>query len=118
MKANDFAVELKQIDQPSKDPVQSLKIINNYFFMQGTFNDEIMYDAIKTISEFQKVLLKMRKLIEKFITLISESEKKFDLNIKRMKDLNKMVFEYENISAEIYQNTDNEYLGRNSYNQK
>lgn len=45
----------------------------------------------------------MRKLLEKFVSIISESEKKFELNILRVKELNKMLFEYENLSIETYQ---------------
>jgi hypothetical protein len=35
--------------------------------------------------------------------VITESEKKFDLNQKRMQDLNKLLFEYEELSVDCYQ---------------
>jgi len=35
--------------------------------------------------------------------VIRESEKKFDLNQKRMQDLNKLLFEYEVLSVDCYQ---------------
>lgn len=49
----------------------------------------------------------MRKLLDKFIVMISEAEKKFELNIKRMRELNKMIYEYENLSVESYTQLDN-----------
>lgn len=58
------------------------------------------------------------KLFDKFEIMISEAEKKFDLNIKRVKQLNQMIFEYEHLSVESYAHIENKYLGNNSFNLK
>lgn len=34
--------------------------------------------------------------------MLLDAERKFDANVKRMEELNKMIFEYENLSMETY----------------
>lgn len=54
----------------------------------------------------------MKVFLNKFIKVIAEAEKKFDLNSKRMQDLNKLLYEYENISLESYSPSMNQYEGK------
>ncbi len=48
--------------------------------------------------------------------MIIDTEKKFDANNKRMQDLNKLLYEYENLSVEAYSPAANKYLGNVSSN--
>lgn len=38
--------------------------------------------------------------------MLLDAERKFDLNVKRMDELNKLIFEYENLSMETYNQTE------------
>jgi len=47
---------------------------------------------------------------------MSDFEKKFDINCKRMIELNKLLYEYESLSMESYSSDTNKYLGKNKFN--
>lgn len=58
--------------------------------------------------------MKTKKMLEKIVLMFRDNEKKFDLNLKRMKDLNTLLFEYESLSSDTY--SQSEYLGTNPLN--
>jgi hypothetical protein len=53
----------------------------------------------------------MKNFLTKFIKVIADTENKYELNQNRMIDLNKLLYEYENLSVEAYSPSDNKYLG-------
>ena len=44
----------------------------------------------------------MKNYLDKFMRVIVESEKKFDISSKNNKILNKLLYEYETLSLETY----------------
>lgn len=49
----------------------------------------------KEIYSFGDLLARMRTFLQKFIKIIAETEKKFDLNSKRLQKYNLLLYEYE-----------------------
>lgn len=55
----------------------------------------------------------MKRLYEKMIGVVVEAEKRFESNCKKLQELNKLLYEYENLSMEIYSPNLNLYSGSN-----
>jgi hypothetical protein len=64
-----------------------------------------MLMMLQEIKKAQKVMPQMQALIDKYVAGMAEWELKFDKNSKRMVEMNKLIYEYELISMEVY-NTD------------
>lgn len=56
----------------------------------------------------------MSKVFEKFLAVVTEAEKRFDQHLKRMQEMNRLIFEYENLSVSTYQNM-YDIIGHSTY---
>lgn len=52
---------------PKPTAVEYLEYLEPYFFNQGTFSDDIMFSSLQDISDTQKIMLKSKKLMDKFV---------------------------------------------------
>lgn len=61
---------------------------------------------LQKIKRAQKILPQMLALIDKYVTALADWEMKFDKNSKRMVEMNKLIYEYEIVSMEVYDTDD------------
>lgn len=61
-----------------------------------------MQDCLGTIQHFDLVTRRMKTLLQRFVKIIQDAEARFELSQTRLKDLNKLLYEYENLSLEAY----------------
>jgi hypothetical protein len=61
---------------------------------------------LQKIKRGQKILPQMLALIDKYVTALADWEMKFDKNSKRMVEMNKLIYEYEIVSMEVYDTDD------------
>ena len=61
-----------------------------------------MHEYYLKIKKQEKIAKALIKQINQYLQTISEAEKKFEQNIKRYEDLNKLLYEYETLSMETY----------------
>lgn len=73
--------------------------------------------AKQLIREFSAVCKRMQSFLNKFIEIITENEKRYDLNRQRIESLNKFLYEYERQSVESYSPSVNLYLGKQKQEQ-
>lgn len=57
---------------------------------------------MRVVSGFAQLISRMKTFLQRFIKVISDSERKHDLNSKRMQDLNALLYEYEKLSLTAY----------------
>lgn len=100
---NDFSLALKGFQVPDQQsPVDYLESMSSYCRVQGTYSDEEMYDYFKTVTSLEKQTKIMLKQLEAYISTIAEAEKRFDRNNQKFKELNKLFYEFEELSLETY----------------
>lgn len=100
----DFTADIKYLSQNDKPQrtINYLEHLHEYFFMSGTFDETEMLECIERISKFQKTLLKSKKVLTKFHTLILEHEARYAKHRAKAKQLARMMDELEKLSFDLY----------------
>lgn len=94
--------ELKLLNKP-KTTIEHLDCLADYFVVQGLFSDDVMLKSLSQIMELEKAMIKIKKVLRSFASLVAECERKSESSLKRAETLHKMLFEYESRSSAIFQ---------------